>query len=133
MPTWTGSKTTSSPIGGLIWKPNEDVNYEMVFPKPKLAHRVRWFGANTDDLQDWLYLAGEFGGSTWAMARADGSTTRMDYSDWRILLGLEHKAIGGLDYRFELGYVFSRRFLYESSPIEYEPDDTFMLRLGAIY
>ena len=37
------------------------------------------------------------------------------------------------DYRFELGYVFGRRFLYESSPIEYEPDDTFMVRVGAVY
>ena len=121
------------PIGGLIWTPDEDVNYEMVFPKPKLAHRVRWLGADTDDLQDWLYLAGEFGGSTWAIARADGSTARMDYRDWRILLGLEHKAIGRLDYRFELGYVFERRFLYNSSAIEYNPEDTFMVRVGAVY
>ncbi len=121
------------PIGGLIWTPNEDVKYEMVFPKPKLAHRVRWLGACTDELQDWLYLSGEFGGSAWAIARADGSTARMDYRDWRILLGLEHKAIGRLDYRFELGYVFGRRFLYNSSAIEYNPDDTFMVRVGATY
>ncbi len=121
------------PIGGLIWTPNEDVKYEMVFPKPKLAHRVRWLGACTDDTQDWLYLAGEFGGSAWAIGRADGTTTRMDYRDWRLLLGIERKAIGRLDYRFELGYVFGRRFLYESSPIEYEPDDTFMVRMGAMY
>ena len=121
------------PIGGLIWTPNEDVKYEMVFPKTKLAHRVRWLGANTDELQDWLYLAGEFGGSAWAIARADGSTAIMDYRDWRILLGLEHKAIGRLDYRFELGYVFERRFLYNSSAIEYNPDDTFMVRVGATY
>ena len=121
------------PIGGLIWTPNEDVKYEMVFPKPKLAHRVRWLGACTDELQDWLYLAGEFGGSAWAIARADGSTARMDYRDWRVLLGLEHKAIGRLDYRFELGYVFGRRFLYNSSAIEYNPEDTFMVRVGATY
>jgi hypothetical protein len=121
------------PIGGLIWTPNEDVKYEMVFPKPKLAHRVRWLGACTEEDQDWLYLAGEFGGSMWAVRRADGSTDRMDYSDWRLLLGFEHKAIGRLDYRFEVGYVFSRRFLYDSSPVEYEPDDTFMVRIGATY
>ncbi len=121
------------PIGGLIWTPNEDVNYEMVFPKPKLAHRVRWFGACTEEDQDWAYLAGEFGGSTWAIRRADDTTARVDYCDWRILLGLEHKAIGRLDYRFEIGYVFSRRFLYDTSPIEYEPDDTFMVRAGATY
>ncbi len=121
------------PIGGLIWTPNEDIKYEMVFPQPKLAHRVRWLGACTDEQQDWLYLAGEFGGSTWAICRADDSTDRMDYRDWRLLLGLEHKAIGRLDYRFELGYVFNRRFLYDSSDIQYEPDDTFIVRVGATY
>ena len=121
------------PIGGLIWTPNDDVKYEMVLPQPKLAHRVRWSGACTDDTQDWIYLAGEFGGSMWAVGRADGSTTRMDYRDWRLLLGIQRKAIGRLDYRFELGYVFDRRFLYDTSPVEYEPDDTFMVRIGTVY
>jgi len=126
-------ETNILPIGGLIWTPNEDVNYEMVFPKPKLAHRVRWSGACDDQTQDWVYLAGEFGGSAWAIRRADGSDDEVDYRDWRVLLGIERKAIGRLDYRCEIGYVFARRFLYDSSSVEYEPDDTIMVRLGATY
>jgi hypothetical protein len=121
------------PIGGLIWTPNEDVKYEMVFPKPKLAHRIRWRKACTEEVQDWAYLSGEFGGSAWAIQRADGSNDVVDYRDWRLVLGIERQLDGRRDHWFELGYLFSRRYLYQSSGLEHEPDDTIMLRWGRMY
>jgi len=48
------------PIGGVIWKPHDDAEYEMLFPHPKLAHRVYWFGQYGKEVQDWIYLAAEF-------------------------------------------------------------------------
>ena len=30
------------PAGGLIWTPTPNVRYEMLFPQPKLSHRIGW-------------------------------------------------------------------------------------------
>ena len=121
------------PIGGLILTPHDDVKYELLFPTPKIARRIRWGGACSDQIQDWVYLKGEFGGSTWAIRRASGADDRLNYRDFRLLLGIERKAIGLVDYHFEVGYVFGREFEYASSPIEVEPSDTVMLRGGLTY
>ncbi len=121
------------PIGGLIWTPNEAVKYEMVFPNPKLAHRLPWRDACTDQLQDWVYLSGEFGGSAWAIQRADGTSDTVDYRDWRVVLGIERRLDGHRSFWLELGYLFSRRYLYESDGLEYEPNNTIMIRCGSMY
>ena len=30
------------PIGGVIWTPNEDVKFDLVFPHPKISRRIYW-------------------------------------------------------------------------------------------
>lgn len=126
-------ETNILPIGGLIWTPNDDLKFDILFPKPKLAYRIRCSGAATREVQDWVYLSGDFGSNNWAVRRAGGADDVLDYRDWRILLGAERKAIGALDYYCELGYIFNRQFEYGSSRLEYEPSDTFMIRIGALY
>ncbi len=121
------------PIAGIIWEPHEALKVEAVFPKPKISRRIYWPGAADEKTQDWVYLAGEFGGSAWAIRRAGGGNDILDYSDWRILAGIERKAIGRLDYKLELGYLFDRRLKYASNNLEVEPTDTFMLRAGVTY
>ena len=121
------------PIGGVIWTPNEDTKFEILFPKPKLARRINWFGTYSSTVSDWIYLAGEFGGSTWAIQRANGANDVLNYRDFRVILGLERKAIGMMDYRFEVGYVFGRELEYASATPEVEPSDTIMVRGGFSY
>ncbi len=53
--------------------------------------------------------------------------------DWRVYFGAERKLSGGSGVRFEAGYVFSRTIEFESSSVDYEPDDTIMVRLGGAY
>ena len=117
------------PAGGLIWKPNPDMNYELVFPRPKLAHRLR-FG---DTWEDWIYVAGEFGGNSFAVRRADGSEDMATLRDWRIMLGVERKRDGGAGQRLEFGYIFSRQVEYRSSTPDFNPDDTLMVRLVLMF
>jgi hypothetical protein len=121
------------PIGGIIWTPNEDTSYELLFPRPRLARRVYCCGASGKEVQDWVYLAGEFGGGTWAIARSDGTSDLVDLKDYRILLGAERKVIRGLSAHFELGYVFGRKIQYLSRAPEFDPSDTVMLRGGVTY
>jgi hypothetical protein len=121
------------PIGGLIWNPSEDFTVEAVFPTPKIAHRVYWQGACTDRVQDWLYAAGEWGNDTWDITRAAGFADEVNYRDWRLLVGLERKVLGGLSRRIEVGYVFSRRLHYDTGPDTFDLSDTFLLRGGLTY
>lgn len=121
------------PIGGLIWTPNPDVNFDLVFPHPKISHRIYWGGEQGEDTQNWVYVAGEFTGDAWAIRRTDGSNDQVVLSDYRLILGLERKVIGRLSSRFEIGYVFGRRIRYSSDTPDFRPTDTVMLRGGLTY
>jgi hypothetical protein len=121
------------PIGGVVWNPNDDFKFELAFPRPKIARRIYWCGACGDDVKDWLYVAGEFGGGTWAIRRDDGSDDRVTYGDYRVLLGLERWDLYGLDGRLEVGYVFGREISYLSPTPDFHPTGTVLLRAGVTY
>ncbi|MGA2259526.1 MAG: hypothetical protein ABSG53_33030, partial [Thermoguttaceae bacterium] len=70
------------PIVGVIWKPDPDAEYRLVFPAPKIAYRItespdRYFMpnlySNRGNSEIWTYLAGELGGGTWAIRHSDGT------------------------------------------------------------
>ncbi len=80
------------PAGGLIWDPNDNVHYEIVFPRPKFSHRIMHTGMH----EDWVYLGAEFGGDTWSVRHSGGEPDLITLRDWRIYLGLERKRAGAL-------------------------------------
>jgi hypothetical protein len=127
------------PIGGLIWKPNEDTSFELLFPHPKISRRVYWGGCRSgilplqDEVQNWVYLAGEFSNDAWAIRQLDGTNSQVLLRDYRLILGLERKHFGSLSYRLEVGYVFGRRVRYTSDLPDYYPTDTVMVRGGLMY
>lgn len=114
------------PAGGIIWMPNDAKRYELVFPKPKLAHRITL----GDNFEDWLYLGGEFGGNTYAIERDAGFDDFVTFRDIRTYVGLERKLNGGAGYRLEIGYVFARRVEYDSATPDIEAEDAILLRGG---
>jgi hypothetical protein len=126
------SGTDVIPVGGIIWKPRDDLHFEMVFPKPKIAWRVDPDGNVDDDIQHWLYLAGEFGSEAWEIRRDSGLDEQVGYTDYRLLLGFERPEIGGPKLRVEMGYVFGRQLRYLTSPnVDLSP--TLLLRAGATF
>jgi hypothetical protein len=114
------------PAGGIIWTPNDAKRYELVFPKPKLAHRITL----GDHYEDWVYLGGEFGGNTYAVERVGGALDYITLRDVRVYVGLERKLNGGAGYRIEAGYVMGRRVEYDSATPDVDVDDTAILRAG---
>jgi len=121
------------PAAGLIWKPYEEAVLELMFPRPRIAHQVYvpWdWGAG---VENWVYVAGEFGGGTWAIRRADLTRDVVTYRDFRVILGAERKVPGGLDTWLEVAYLFGRRLEYRSATPSFDPLDTFMLRGGVSY
>jgi hypothetical protein len=121
------NKVKLLPAGGVIWTPNPDARYEILFPNPKLAHRFTTLG--TVDV--WWYLSGEYGGGAWTIKRAGGGSDDVDYNDLRVALGIEGIALSGFRSMFEVGYVFQREIIYRSAmPDRFVPNDTLMLRGG---
>ena len=119
------------PAVGVIYKPNDAVRIEAVMPRPKAAVRVR----QNRRFEDWLSIAGEFGGGQWSIERADGRDDILVNRDYRVVLGLERKnLVGMLGGRIELGYIFGRVYQYrQTHDPDYEPADTVLIRGGLIY
>ncbi len=121
------------PIAGVIWEPNRGYKFDLVFPHPKIYVRLFPNGPCNENEKDWLTLAGEFGEGVWAIERASGALDKATYRDWRLILGLEHESIGGLGYKLEIGYVFSRTMEYQSATPDFEPSSTLLMRAGFIF
>ncbi len=112
------------PAGGIIWKPRDDWNLELVFPKTKIARRLAW----GPGFEHWAYLGFGFGGDNWSVLLPAGDRDKLVMRDWRLTLGWERKMNGGAGLGFEVGYVFSREFEYASTGEVYKPDGTLLLR-----
>ncbi len=122
------------PVAGVVWDPSPDSHYEIVFPRPKLAHR--WITLANHNL--WYYVAGEYGGGSWTIVRQGPPefVDAVDYNDIRVTLGLEWlpETQSGLRGFFEVGYLFKRELFYVSrNPDTLDLDDTFMLRGGIAF
>lgn len=126
-------KTKLLPAGGIIWVPNEDVRFEILFPRPKLSKRLTTLGTT----QVWGYIGGEYGGGSWTVHVDNGvvdEDDRIDLNDIRVTGGLEWRCHTGTRIWFETGYVFNREVIYQTNnQLNFNPDDTFMLRLGMAY
>ncbi|MFO0966021.1 MAG: DUF6268 family outer membrane beta-barrel protein [Gemmataceae bacterium] len=114
------------PAGGVIWNPSDDTRFFLVFPQPKISHRIATFGAT----QLWAYLAGEFGGGRWEIERPGGGHDSLDYTDARVILGLESAHGDRLKGRLDIGYVFARRINIAGDPRDYHPEPTLLVRAG---
>jgi len=121
------------PAGGIVWTPNSDIRFEILFPNPKLAKRITTYG-NTDW---WLYARGEYGGGCWTMKDVylDGggvvqpmtSPWEVDYNDMRFGVGLEFDRFSGAKGLFEVGVAFEREVFANGGEL-FRPDTTVFIR-----
>jgi hypothetical protein len=115
------------PAGGLVWQPNPQTKFDLLFPNPKLSKYLTSYG-NGDV---WWYVSGEYGGGAWTIKRADGSGDRVDINDIRVKLGIDW--INQRNFRgfAEIGYVFDRQVVYVVHPADsFKPRDTFLIGAG---
>ncbi len=123
---------TILPVAGLAYR-TPCVKYELVFPRPRAAWLLP--GSTIDCDERWAYVMGEFGGGRWAVTNpTTDDNDVLEARDLRILFGYERKIIGGMSYKYEMGYVFNREIEYRSgSPPPASLDDTFLVRVGFSY
>jgi len=121
------------PVVGVVYEPNDDVIYELVFPKPRIAWRLPNSPVPDRD-ERWFYIAMDFANSAWAIEQTDGTPDTLAYRDYRLIFGVERKIVGGLSHRVEAGYIFNRDIkLASNGPDDISMDPTFMLRIGVSY
>jgi hypothetical protein len=120
------------PVAGFIYEPSDDVAYELVFPRPRVAWRLPNSPVPGRD-EYWFYVLGEFANAIWAFEQNDGTPDVFASRDFRLILGLERKIIGGLSHRIEAGYVFDREIKLASDGDEIEMEDSVLLRAGIVY
>ena len=121
------------PMGGIIWTPNEDISFELTFPRIRLSQRIKWWGAVAgDSVSDWLYTGFEFSGGSWGYRREGDTDTRFEYSDYRLLLGYERRCLSGLTLALEIGGMFDREINVDGY-VKRRPDNAFFLQLKTSY
>ena len=125
--------TNFIPIGGLIWTPSKDLDFDLVFPTPKISRRVYWRGQYGDAGAGLGLHGGRVRQRRLGhQAKRRGQHPSL-FRDYRFILGMERKVIGGLSSRLEVGYVFGRRVRYTNDTPDYYPADTVMVRGGLTY
>lgn len=115
------------PAMGLLWTPTPEWKFDAQFPSPRISYRLKKNGGLSET---WVYLAGVFGGNTWAITRAGGASDELTIRDLRLVTGIEYVQAENRGFFLEAGYVFNRSFEYTSNPIETELESAMMMRAG---
>jgi len=117
------------PGAGLVYTPSDSLRFDILFPKPKVAFRYQ----HDETFERWWYLAGELGGGSWAIRRSTGAEDIATYSDYKMLVGMEHKQTDSYRWFVEGGYVFGRDLDYLRDPSGSELPGTGVIRTGVVW
>ncbi len=129
------NKVKLLPLAGILWSPNPDSRFDLVFPEPKIAHYVSTLG-NTDV---WWYTTAYYGGGAWTIKHADNTKDEIDINDIRVMLGLEFGRSEQMRQGFRLGFVeagyaFNRELIYRNRTAStLDLPDSIVIRGGFSY
>jgi hypothetical protein len=112
------------PVGGIVWRPQKDLMFEFVFPRPKVQLRL--------DGDHAMYIGGELGGGTWAIQREDASKDNATYRDLRIAWGIIDFG-DTADGVLEIGWALDRSLEYRSGAGNRDLDGALILRCHTHY
>ena len=118
-------RTKILPSGGVIWSPNNQWEFQFLFPNPRITYHP--VGGGLKNMN--IYARGEYGGGSWTVKHADMHDCRTDYNDYRIMFGLDWEGRYKAKGYFELGVAFARE-LYLRDGGRYSLDAGFVLDAG---
>ncbi|WP_278471913.1 DUF6268 family outer membrane beta-barrel protein [Gimesia maris] len=122
------------PVLGAIWQPRPSLKVDLMLPSPRISLLL----SESESRQHWAYVGGGFSGGTWAYRRANGSGERLNYREFRFVLGWEATppkkpgsfGSSGTKVNAEIGYVFGRKFEFDNNVPDIKVDNTLLLRSG---
>ncbi|MDO4426278.1 MAG: hypothetical protein Q4D17_11015 [Planctomycetia bacterium] len=113
------------PSGGVIWSPNDQWEFQILFPNPRVTYRPP--GATLKDMS--VFARGEYGGGSWSVSHEQFGNCQTDYNDYRLLFGIDWKGRANGQGFFELGVAFARE-LYLARGGSYDLDPGFIMQAG---
>jgi hypothetical protein len=114
------------PIAGVIWKPNDRLNFFLVPPEPRISYKV------TRDLD--VFVNGQIVGGSFRTHRDTAvrperlQNATLDYTEYRAGLGLEYRCSPSVAVTVNGGYAFQRRFDFDRAGEELEADGAPFVR-----
>lgn len=114
------------PSGGVIWRPNEQWQFDILFPSPQITYRPA--GATLNNIS--LYVRGDYGGGSWTVDHLVGGTVKTDYNDYRVLFGLNWQGRNQRSGYFEMGLAMGRELYFADSRKSYDLDTGFIMLAG---
>lgn len=123
------------PIVGFVWRPTDDLYFEIMLPRPRIAKRIHWWGSQVGNrVSDWIYVGGEIAGGSWAVeVPSRNSSGTLEYYDFRAMVGFERKILNTASFGVEVGYIFGREFSEPHVSGEYKPDGAPFVRAKIVY
>ncbi len=115
------------PAGGVIWTPNSNTRFDILFPDPKLSWRLRQVG----NVDWWFYGRGEYGGDSWTISEGP-DVIETDYNDFRVAVGLEFDDHSRWKGHWEVGCAFQRE-IYQLGDVQMNPNSTVFVGAGLAY
>ena len=118
---------TVIPVAGIIWTPNQNWEWRLMFPKT----RVSVFLGNWGHEAKWLYAGVEYNNEAYQVGvlSPSGRDEKVGFIDYRATLGLRGEA-GGVSTFGEVGYVFAREVDYLHGTPGYDISPNLYVRLG---
>ena len=117
------------PSGGIIWSPNSQWEFQILFPNPRVTYRP--VGGGFRDMN--LYARGEYGGGSWTVQHLVDGNCRTDYNDYRIMFGLDWANKYRSTGYFEIGVAFGRELYFADARNRnhsYSLDAGFIMQAG---
>jgi hypothetical protein len=122
------------PVAGVIYTPTDDVEYQLVFPTPRISWRLNNFTPVPGSDERWVYVTLDYGNEAWAFKDPNGASDVLASRDYRVMFGFERRIVGGISHRVEIGYVFNRNIKVASiSGDDISQGSTLLLRAGVSY
>lgn len=118
------------PYGGLIWSPDDRWEFRLFFPKTRIS---RYWGEMAGK-QVWTYASIGYDVEAWQVTIQNEVPykTRMQMSANELLLGASAHRDFWTAY-IEAGLVFDRHVLFRDNTPSFGINDSFILRIGALY
>lgn len=121
------------PVAGLIWKPNNENEFRLVFPDPMWGH----FLGKANETDWWFFVHGDVGGGKWLLTdfehKLNGKESYVfDYDDYRLSAGLRFDCPKGMVGSFEFGGSFGREIRTKEGVV-YKPKNSVLLKAGVFF
>ncbi|MDQ6654671.1 MAG: DUF6268 family outer membrane beta-barrel protein [Verrucomicrobiota bacterium] len=108
------------PFAGLIWKPSEQWNFQLVPPEPRVTY--------SPNKKLDLYAAAELVGASFRTDRDANilprklSNAQVDYTEYRAGVGLQYHCGPRTSFSVSGGYAFQRRFNFDRANVDFTAD-----------